>query len=81
MEKKNPTVKPSNEEPSNLELKVLPSHLKYFICTKYYLNDATDLLKNKVNLLIELLQKHKRAIWKTIVDIVGIHVGICTHNI
>ena len=42
---------------------------------------ATDLLKNKVSLLIELLQKHKRAIWKTIVDIVGIHVGICTHNI
>lgn len=44
--KETPTMKPSDEEPSNLKLKVLPSHLKYvFFGPNNTLIIATDLHK------------------------------------
>ncbi|XP_049399730.1 uncharacterized protein LOC125863764 [Solanum stenotomum] len=82
--RESPPAKPSIEEPPNLELKALPSHLKYAS-----LGDnntlpviiATDLLERHVKLLIEVLRKHIKAIRWTIADIVGIPHGICTHKI
>ncbi|XP_015166432.1 uncharacterized protein [Solanum tuberosum] len=63
--RESPPAKPSTEEPPNLELKSLPSHLKYAFLGA---NDTlpviivTDLLERQVKLLIEVLQKHIKAI-------------------
>ncbi|XP_049414650.1 uncharacterized protein LOC125877383 [Solanum stenotomum] len=81
--RKSPT-KPSIEEPPNLELKALPSHLKYaFLGANNTLPViiAANLLEKQVKLLIEVLRKHIKAIGWTIADIVGIPPGICTHKI
>ncbi|XP_049349053.1 uncharacterized protein LOC125813619 [Solanum verrucosum] len=82
--RESPPAKPSTEEPPNLELKVLPSHLKYtFLGANNTLPIiiAANLLERQVKLLIEVLQKHIKAIGWTIADIVGIPPGICTHKI
>ncbi|XP_049344711.1 uncharacterized protein LOC125809113 [Solanum verrucosum] len=82
--KENPPAKPSTEEPPNLELKDLPSHLKYAFLganNTLLVIIVADLLERQVQLLIEVLWKLIKAIGWTIVDTVGIPPGICTHKI
>ncbi|XP_049366672.1 uncharacterized protein LOC125831557 [Solanum verrucosum] len=60
-----PPTKPSTEELPNLELKALPSHLKYaFLRANNTLPViiAVDLLERQVKLLIEVLRNHIKAI-------------------
>ncbi|XP_060957656.1 uncharacterized protein LOC133029180 [Cannabis sativa] len=76
--------KPSIQEPPKLELKPLPSHLKYA-----YLGDndtlpviiASNLVVENEGALLEVLKKHKKAIGWTMADIRGISPTICTHKI
>ncbi|XP_015163825.1 uncharacterized protein [Solanum tuberosum] len=82
--RESPPAKPSAEEPPNLDLKVLPSHLKYvFLGANNTLPViiAANLLERQVKFLIEVLRKHIKAIGWTIADIVGIRLGICTNKI
>ncbi|XP_024958922.1 uncharacterized protein LOC112499882 [Cynara cardunculus var. scolymus] len=75
---------PPIEKAPNLELKPLPSHLKYV-----YLMEEEKLpviisskLSNEQELrLIEVLKAHRRAIGWTIVDIRGISPSLCQHKI
>ncbi|PHT29331.1 hypothetical protein CQW23_31071 [Capsicum baccatum] len=79
-----PPAKPSMEEPPILELKELPSHLKYaFLGSGSTLSVivAADLGEQQVAALISILRKYIRAIGWTIADIIGIPRGICTHKI
>jgi hypothetical protein len=79
-----PPAKPSIEEPPTLELKELPSHLKYaFLGSGNTLPVivAADLGEQQVAALIAILRKYIRAIGWTIADILGIPPGICTHKI
>ncbi|XP_049352117.1 uncharacterized protein LOC125816514 [Solanum verrucosum] len=79
-----PPVKLSTEEPPNLELKVLPSELRYaFLGANNTLSViiAADLLEWQVKLLFEVLRRHIKAIGWTIADIVGIPPGIRTNKI
>ncbi|XP_055824377.1 uncharacterized protein LOC129892868 [Solanum dulcamara] len=76
--------KPSINDPPKLELKVLPSHLKYVLLGT---NDtlpviiAADLLNEQVKALVRVLKKFINAIGWIIADIVGIPLGVCTHKI
>ncbi|KAK4726938.1 hypothetical protein R3W88_031855 [Solanum pinnatisectum] len=82
--RKSPPTKPLIEEPPNLELKALPSRLKYaFLRANNTLPViiAADFLERQVKLLSEVLQKHIKAIGWRIADIVGVPPGICTHKI
>ena len=79
-----PLAKPSIKEPLVLELKELPSHLKYaFLGSGNTLSViiATDLCEQQVEALISVLKRYKRAIGWTIADIIGITSGICMHKI
>ncbi|KAI9100843.1 hypothetical protein K1719_024205 [Acacia pycnantha] len=77
-------LKPSIEVPPVLELKPLPSHLKYT-----YLGDSNTLpviisstLSNlQEEKLLRVLREHKHAIGWTIADIKGISPSICMHKI
>ncbi|KAG9442083.1 hypothetical protein H6P81_017937 [Aristolochia fimbriata] len=71
------------KDPSKLELKPLPSSLKYV-----YLEDdskpiiiSSCLNAREEQLLIEVLSKHKKAIGLTISDIKGINPTTCMHKI
>nr|GEU92696.1 reverse transcriptase domain-containing protein [Tanacetum cinerariifolium] len=76
--------KSSIEEPSELELKDLPSHLEYaylegvdkllVIIVKYLKDDEKESL-------LKVLKSHKRAIAWKITDIKGIDPRFCTHKI
>ncbi|XP_015159981.1 uncharacterized protein [Solanum tuberosum] len=82
--RESPLAKPSTEEPLNLKLKAIPSHLKYaFLGANNTLPViiVADLLERQVKLLPEVLRKHIKVIRWTIADIVGISPGICTHKI
>ncbi|XP_052625801.1 uncharacterized protein LOC128132850 [Lactuca sativa] len=75
---------PSIIQPPTLELKVLPSHLKY----AYLGQDGTlpmiissQLKDFEENQLIEVLKEHKEAMGWTIADIKGISPNVCTHKI
>ncbi|XP_049363262.1 uncharacterized protein LOC125827979 [Solanum verrucosum] len=60
-----PPAKPSIEEPPTLELKILPSHLKYdFLGTNNTLRViiSANLSEWQVKLLVEVLQKHIKMI-------------------
>ncbi|KAM6543736.1 hypothetical protein CsatB_008183 [Cannabis sativa] len=76
--------KPSIQEPPKLELKPLPSHLKYAYLGE---NDtlpviiASNLVVEDEGALLEVLKKHKKAIGWTMADIRGISPTICTHKI
>nr|GEX04456.1 reverse transcriptase domain-containing protein [Tanacetum cinerariifolium] len=77
-------AKSSIEEPLKLELKDLPSHLKYsylegadklpVIIAKYLKDDEKEAL-------LKVLKSHKRAIAWKITDIKGIDPRFCTHKI
>ena len=77
-------VLPFEERPPKLELKPLPSHLKYaFLGVEetFPVIISSSLESEQENKLLEILRTHKTAIGWTIVDIKGISPLICTHRI
>ena len=77
-------VLPSEERPPKLELKPLPSHLKYaFLGVEetFLVIISSSLDSDQENKLLEILRTHKTAIGWTIADIKGISLLICTHRI
>ncbi|KAI3725182.1 hypothetical protein L1987_64960 [Smallanthus sonchifolius] len=80
----NSGTKPSLEEPPTLELKDLPSHLKYAILGD---NDtlpviiASNLEKAQEQALLKVLKANKEAIGWTIADLKGISPSIVMHKI
>ncbi|GJU95128.1 hypothetical protein Tco_1319884 [Tanacetum coccineum] len=77
-------AKSSIEEPPELELKDLPSHLEYAYLEE---NDklpviiAKGLNNDEKDALLKVLKSHKRAIAWKIIDIKGIDPRFCTHKI
>ncbi|GKE15686.1 reverse transcriptase domain-containing protein [Tanacetum coccineum] len=77
-------AKSSLEEPPELELKDLPSHLEYAYLEE---NDklpviiAKGLNDDEKDALLKVLKSHKRAIAWKIIDIKGIDPRFCTHKI
>nr|GEW71936.1 reverse transcriptase domain-containing protein [Tanacetum cinerariifolium] len=77
-------AKSSIEEPSELELKELPSHLEYAFLErtdKLPVIIAKDLKDVEKEALLKVLKSHKRAIAWKITDIKGIDPRFCTHKI
>ena len=77
-------VLPSEERPPKLELKPLPSHLKYAflgVDETFPVIISSSLESEQENKLLEILRTHKTAIGWTIADIKGISPLICTHRI
>ena len=74
----------ATKEPPNLELKQLPTHLRYAYLDqlKHYLVIINaSLEKNEEEKLLRVLRKYKDAIGWTISDIKGISPAVCTHKI
>ena len=74
----------SEEKPPKLELKPLPSHLKYaFLGVEetFPINISSSLESDQENKILEILRTYKTAIGWTITDIKGINLLICTHRI
>ncbi|XP_070050681.1 uncharacterized protein [Nicotiana tomentosiformis] len=67
----------------NMELKVLPTHLKYaFLETNNFpVNISADLTSTQEQKLVELLKRHNKAIGWNIADIQRISPAICMHKI
>ena len=79
-----PKLKPSIEEPPTLELKTLPSHLKYAFLekdSKLPIVISSFLSTMQEEKLLRVLREHKKSLGWTIVDIKGISPFICTHKI
>nr|GEV42058.1 DNA-directed DNA polymerase [Tanacetum cinerariifolium] len=77
-------AKYSIEEPPELELKDLPSHLEYAYLKgvdKLPVIIAKDLKVDEKEALLKVLKSHKRAIAWKITDIKGIDPRFCTHKI
>nr|GEX68317.1 DNA-directed DNA polymerase [Tanacetum cinerariifolium] len=77
-------AKSSIEEPLELELKELPSHLEYAFLEeidKLQVIIAKDLKDVEKEALLKVLKSHKRAIAWKISDIKGIDLIFCTHKI
>ena len=77
-------VLPSEEKPPKLELKPLPSHLKYaFLGVEetFPVIISSSLESDQENKLLEILRTHKTAIGWTIANIKGISPLIFTHRI
>nr|GEX11716.1 reverse transcriptase domain-containing protein [Tanacetum cinerariifolium] len=77
-------AKSSIEEPWELELKDLPSHLKYAYlegADKLPMIIAKDIKVDEKQALLKVLKYHKRAIAWKITDIKGIDPRFCTHQI
>ena len=75
---------PSEERPPKLELKPLPSHLKYaFLGVEetFPVIISFSLELDQEHKLLEILRTHRTALGWTIVDIKGISPLICTHRI
>ncbi|GJR58510.1 hypothetical protein Tco_1500672 [Tanacetum coccineum] len=80
----NTPIKSSIEDPSDLVLKDLPSHLEYAFfegTSKLPVIIAKDLKKEEKEQLLKVLKSHKRAIAWKIYDIRGINPNFCTHKI
>nr|GEU38536.1 reverse transcriptase domain-containing protein, chloroplastic [Tanacetum cinerariifolium] len=78
------TVKSSIDEPSELELKELPSHLEYAFLEetdKLPIIISKELKYKEKSALLKVLKSHKRAIAWKIFDIMGIDPRFCTHKI
>nr|GEV15832.1 reverse transcriptase domain-containing protein [Tanacetum cinerariifolium] len=76
--------KPSIEEPLELELKELPSHLEYAFLEgtdKLPIIIFKDLKDEEKSTLLKVLKSHKREITWKISDIKGIDPCFCTHKI
>nr|GEX27532.1 reverse transcriptase domain-containing protein [Tanacetum cinerariifolium] len=79
-----PKAKSSVEEPPELELKELPSHLEYAFLedsNKLPVIIANELKDVEKEAFINVLKSHKRAIAWKISDIKGIDLRFCTHKI
>ena len=77
-------VLPSEERPPKLELKSLPSHLKYaFLGVEetFLVIISSSLGSDQENKLLEILRTNRSTIGWTIADIKGISPLICTHVI
>ena len=77
-------VLPSEEKPPKLELKPLPSHLKYaFLGVEetFLVIMSFSLESDQENKLLEILRTHKTAIGWTIANIKEMNPLICTHRI
>ncbi|GJY72655.1 reverse transcriptase domain-containing protein [Tanacetum coccineum] len=77
-------AKSSIEEPPELELKDLPSHLEYAYLeenNKLPVIIAKGLKDDEKEALLKVLKSHKRAIAWKITDIKGIDPRFCTHKI
>ena len=77
-------VLPLEERPPKLELKPLPSHLKYAflgVDETFPVIISSSLESEQENKLLEILRTHKTAIGWTIAYIKGIIPLICTHRI
>ncbi|GJZ95322.1 reverse transcriptase domain-containing protein [Tanacetum coccineum] len=77
-------TKPSIEEPPELELKDLPSHLEYVFLEgtdKLLVIISKELKDEEKAALLKVLKSHKRAIAWKISDIKGIDPSFCTHKI
>ncbi|GJT21507.1 reverse transcriptase domain-containing protein [Tanacetum coccineum] len=77
-------IKSSCEDPPDLELKDLPSHLKYVFLEgndKLPIIIAKNLKDEDKTALIKVLKSHKHAIAWKISDIKGIDPQFCTHKI
>ena len=75
---------PSEERPPKLELKPLPTHLKYAFLGEedtFLVIISSSLELNQENKLLEILRTHIAALGWTIADIKGISPLICTHRI
>ncbi|GJZ43446.1 reverse transcriptase domain-containing protein [Tanacetum coccineum] len=78
------TEKSSIDDPPELELKDLPSHLEYAFLEgtdKLPIIIAKDLKEDEKVRLLKVLKSHKRAIAWKISDIKGIDPQFCTHKI
>nr|GEV20561.1 reverse transcriptase domain-containing protein [Tanacetum cinerariifolium] len=78
------TVKSSIDEPPELELKELPSHLEYTFLEgtdKLPVIISKELKDEENSALLKVLKSHKRAITWKISDIKGIDPRLCTHKI
>ncbi|XP_062118728.1 uncharacterized protein LOC133832394 [Humulus lupulus] len=76
--------KPSVEEPPELELKALPSHLRYAYLGKSSTLPvivSAELSMEQEEKLLDVLRKFKKAIGWTIADIKGISPSLCMHKI
>ncbi|GKF68971.1 hypothetical protein Tco_0198650 [Tanacetum coccineum] len=77
-------IKSSCEDPSDLELKDLPSHIEYAFLEgndKLPIIIAKNLKDEDKTALIKVLKSHKHAIAWKISDIKGIDPQFCTHKI
>ncbi|GKB38473.1 reverse transcriptase domain-containing protein [Tanacetum coccineum] len=77
-------MKPSIEEPPELELKDLPSHLEYAFLEgtdKLPVIISKELKEEEKAALLKVLKSHRRAIAWKISDIKGIDPSFCTHKI
>nr|GEV41685.1 reverse transcriptase domain-containing protein [Tanacetum cinerariifolium] len=77
-------TKPSIEEPPDLELKELPSHLEYAFLEetdKLPVIISKELEDEEKYALLKVLKSHKRAISWKISDIKGIDPRFCTQNL
>ncbi|KAI5313264.1 hypothetical protein L3X38_042438 [Prunus dulcis] len=75
---------PSNVKPPKLELKPLPSHLKYAYLVEFETLPviiASDLTPLEEEKLIRVLKEFKSAIGWSIADIKGISATMCMHRI
>ncbi|GKD42733.1 reverse transcriptase domain-containing protein [Tanacetum coccineum] len=77
-------TKPSIEEPPELELKDLPSHIEYAFLEgtdKLPIIISKDVKEEEKSVLLKVLKSHKRAIAWKVFDIKGIDPSFCTHKI
>ena len=75
---------PSSVQPLTLELKTLPSNLKYVFLgekEKYPVVISSSLTSNQEAKLLAILKSHRDAIGWNVADIKGISPLICTHRI
>ncbi|GKB95961.1 reverse transcriptase domain-containing protein, partial [Tanacetum coccineum] len=78
------TIKSSIDDPPELELKDLPSHLEYVFLEgtdKLPVIISKELKDEEKTALLKVLKSHKRAIAWKIFDIKGIDPRFCTHKI
>ncbi|GJY13728.1 reverse transcriptase domain-containing protein, partial [Tanacetum coccineum] len=78
------TIKSSIDDPPELELKDLPSHLEYAFLEgtdKLPVIISKELKDEEKAALLKVLKSHKRAIAWKISDIKGIDPSFCTHKI
>ncbi|RDX87061.1 hypothetical protein CR513_31518, partial [Mucuna pruriens] len=74
----------SSSPPPPMELKPLPSHLKYaYLYTEQQLPViiANNLQREQEEKLLHVLRQHKKAIWWKLSDLPGTNPSTCMHRI